>query len=156
MVTMLVMMFQVSARDSILPCLLRQRQSDTSPVSEFWRVVDTGSCELGAARHSGQTGLRERRCRQVAWLFAQGDTLDEKIRTSLWLRRTFHLWFAALEQRHSGEAATSHPALAWRLHIHSHVRVQKKSLMKGSLHYCSIPTAIKSLGRHFWTRHEYL
>lgn len=82
MVKMLVMtmLFHVSACYSILPCLLRQRHSDASPVSELWRVVDTGSCELGAARHSGQTGLRERRCQQVIWLLSQWDTLDDKIR----------------------------------------------------------------------------
>lgn len=43
-----------------LPCLLRQRQSDASPVFELRWVVDTGSCKLRAARHAGQTGLGER------------------------------------------------------------------------------------------------
>lgn len=40
-----------------LPCLLRQRQSDASPVFELWWVVDTGSCELWAAWHTRQTSL---------------------------------------------------------------------------------------------------
>lgn len=41
-----------------LPRLLRQRQSDASPVFELRWVVDAGSCKLRAAGHAGQTGLR--------------------------------------------------------------------------------------------------